>query len=49
MEKFDYFQKRDKLSLAILKSHSQSKRLNPNVADIWQSLKKKCKQKTGSL
>ena len=32
-EKFDYFQKREKLSLALLKSHSQSERLNPNVAD----------------
>ena len=33
--KFDYFQKIEKLSLALLKSHSQSERLNPNVADIW--------------
>ena len=33
-EKFDYFQKREKLSLALLKSHSQSERLKPNVADI---------------
>ena len=28
------FKKIEKLSLALLKSHSQSERLNPNVADI---------------
>ena len=33
-EKFDCFQKKEKLSLALLKSHGQSERANPNGADI---------------
>ena len=34
-EKIDYFQKIEKLSLALLKSHSQSERANPDRAELW--------------